>query len=177
MAVVEGTSAGFVTTAPTADPSAGSTFDITNTQFAMKFTSPATAIKITELGWWCSEGTAETLNVSFFVYDHNGGTDLPNNQVDGGTDALSPNVNTWIRKTGLDITISPSTIYWLTAGMAQDAGDPGEIGREVTGGRLSFDSFADVPADPWSSSGTADRLYAIYAVWEAAAVSGGGVGM
>ena len=51
MAVVLGTSSGFVTVAPTADP-AGTDVIIDGASVVTKDTSPATAVKITEIGWY-----------------------------------------------------------------------------------------------------------------------------
>src|SRR3990167_8856899 len=56
MAVVLGTSSGFVTVAPTADP-AGTGVTIDGSSVVTKHTSPAGAETITEIGWYRASGT------------------------------------------------------------------------------------------------------------------------
>ncbi len=72
MALVLGTNCGFVTVAPTSDPT-GTINDVQNTfAYASKFTSPATAIKVTEIGWYCDNATQEA-NFEVGIYDHDSG--------------------------------------------------------------------------------------------------------
>src|SRR3990167_1833720 len=70
MALVIGTNCGFVTAAPTADP-AGATgvgFDVQ--AIACRFTSPAGAVRIVEMGWYAGVATEEAnFEVGVFAAD------------------------------------------------------------------------------------------------------------
>ena len=60
MALVKGTNCGFVTVAPTTDPTGGGATTIDQTSQALKDTSPVGATVITEIGWWCNNATEES---------------------------------------------------------------------------------------------------------------------
>jgi hypothetical protein len=112
MALVEGTTCGFVTTTPTADPG-DSNFDITRNSTVSKFQSPAGASKITEIGWWCDAAT-EAANFELGLYAADGavvpgeaGTRLYVAAINAkGTDAG------W-KKVTVDWDITGNTDYWF----------------------------------------------------------------
>lgn len=56
MALAIGTNCGFVVERPTADPG-GTNTNIDTNSYVSKFTSPAGATKITEIGWYCDNAT------------------------------------------------------------------------------------------------------------------------
>ncbi len=115
MALVKGVNCGFVMTAPTDDP-AGASLTFDNTEHVMEDTSPADAIKITEIGWWCVNETEES-NFEVGLYASNGvvvpgeaGTLLEVERTNAkGTTAG------WKRVIGLNWAISGSTSYWIGA--------------------------------------------------------------
>lgn len=170
MAVTIGTNAGFVTAAPTADPESVSTAQADNGSRASKFTSPSTAVKITEIGWWTGDAT-EAANFQVGVYTHDSGGDKPNVLVGSSGDIAKGTGSGWKVGTGLNITISPSTVYWL----AWELDDTATFTSTDTGGtgsarRVNATNNTSL-VDPWGTSTFSDNttVYAIYAVWEAAA--------
>lgn len=165
MAVTMGTSAGFVTASPSADPD-GSLGSINDRAWAVKDVSDATASKVTEIGWYCGYADSGT-TVTVGIYEHNAGDDEPEALV-GSATFTSSGAAGWQKKTGLDISISPSTTYWIAVQV--DTGGNQWIdwssGSERRARRLSQTSLPD----PW---GTTDYFStspsAVYAVWEASA--------
>ena len=170
MALVKGTNCGFVTEAPTEDP--GTDFsgdDVEARALASKDTSPATAVKITEIGWYCVNAT-EAANFEVGIYDHNVGDDEPEAVVGAldQTNAKGTGAG-WKRVTGLDITIDPSTIYWIAIEVDNTSTTTKISYNSVTGRRARKINQTSL-ADPWGASENlhSSRLLAIYAVWEAA---------
>lgn len=173
MAVALGTNSGFVTVAPTADP-AGSNFSADNRSFVTKDTSPATAGKITEIGWWCDAAT-EASNFEVGLYAADGAT-VPG---EAGTRLFVAATNAKGTTSGwktvtVDWTIAGNTAYWIgfqlddtvtstptnyetTGGSGMDPITPGtSLNNPNGGGAISY--------------GTG--LLTVYAVWEAAAAAG-----
>ncbi len=113
MALTLGTNSGFVTTAPSADPVATNA-RIDNRVAAFRHTSPSDAIKVVEMGWYCDNQNDEGQNFEVGLYTHDSGNDKPDDLVVGSdkTNTLSSGAG-WKAVTGLDITISGSTVYWL----------------------------------------------------------------
>src|SRR3990167_2963452 len=177
MAVVLGTNAGFVTTAPTADPASTST-TCDNTSRVVKDTSPATAAKIIEIGWWDSTAGTEEANFEVGLYAADGAV-VPG---EAGTRLFVDATNAkgtsggWHVVTGLNWTISPSTAYWIGMHLDNTATST-NIDYSTTGasGRDVRDPFSSLP-NPFGGGAILDidGAYAIYAVWEAgeAIVSG-----
>ena len=168
MALVLGTNCGFVTVAPTSDPS-GNTFVANNRAMTFKVTAPTGAAKVVEIGWWCDSAT-EAADTEVGLYDHNVGDDEAENLL-GTSGAFAKGTNAgWKVATGLDIEITEGTIYWLAFQLDNTAtitymnyggaGDPWEykLGTQTT------------LTDPWGTSDGSNNLLAgIYAVWEEAA--------
>jgi len=173
MVLVKGTNCGFVTTAPTADPNLGNAYGIDNNALAFKDTSPATAGKIVEIGWWCFTATEES-NFEGGIYSHNSGDDLPGDLLDGVSRTNAKGTTTgWKRATGLNIPISSNTIYWLglqlddTATLTSIGADP------AVGVKYSFKTSQTTLPSSWSQTyGGTKYNMAIYAVWEAGAPAG-----
>lgn len=174
MAVVLGISSGFVTVAPSADPAGGQLVEIESNLRAQKDTSPSDATKIVEIGWWCNENSSES-NYEVAIYTHHSGNNKPDAVV--GIDATNAKGTSsgWKRATGLNISISGSTIYWIgiqldamTGGAYTDReSDAGERYSRKVGGQTFLPDLW--PAD---SSETADSILSIYAVYETEAPSG-----
>ena len=171
MAVVLGTNSGFVAIAPTADPTGGAVLTADSQSKVTKHTSPATAGKITEIGWWCDTAT-EAANYQLGLYAADG-TVVPG---EAGTllfntgDQAKGTTAGWKVVTGLNWTISPSTDYWLgqqldntTTTTQIDAESIGGSGRDALLTQTAL-------TDPYGGGGLADTdgMVAIYAVWETA---------
>ena len=167
MALVLGTNSGFVTTAPTADPAA--IYPAIDTRaFVSKDASPATAKRITEIGWWCDNATEEA-NFELGLYAADGisspgeaGTLLHIERTNAkGTGAG------W-KTVAVDWAIDPSTDYWLGVQL-DDTATATNINHNTAGG-LGFDYLdrrTSLP-DPFGGGAFfADYLVAIYAVWDA----------
>lgn len=128
MALVLGTSSGFVTVAPTADPTGGASIIIDGSSFVTKDTSPAGAVLITEVGWWRDAGT-NAANWEIGLYSESAGVaDVLLN-----VEATNSSTTTgWLTRS-VSWTISPSTAYWLGVQMDAHGGDS-TIDAQGTGG-------------------------------------------
>lgn len=171
MAVVLGVNAGFVTEAPTSNPS-GSTFSDFDTQaHALKHTTPAGAIRVTEIGWYAPNATEEA-NYEVGIYTDNAGDEEPEAVVGSlsttnakGTDAG------WKVVTGLDIEISANTDYWIAVQLDDTATGTG-IDYAFSGGmgRARKITQTALPDPDWGTSTLLedDFTVAAYAIVEAA---------
>ena len=169
MALVYGTNIGFLTTAPTTDPSGSSTLTVDGASFVLKHTSPSTAGMITEIGWWCDTATSE-INFEVGLYAANG-TVVPG---EAGTLLSVSRTNAkgttagWKVVSGLNWSISPDTVYWI--GLQVGNTDTTAIDIEASGGN-GFDRKPSQTTltNPFSSGALqdADGMVAIYAVWAA----------
>ena len=166
MALVKGTNCGFVTIAPTSDPE-GSTLIIDNNAQAFKYTSPVGATKVTEIGWWCNTATEEA-NFEVGIYDHNVGDDNPEAVVGSlsQTNAKGTGLG-WKVVTGLNISISAETTYWMAAQLDNTATTT-RINIGSTNGEKRDNKTSQTElTNPWgTSSGTTGHLMAIYALVE-----------
>ena len=170
MALVLGTNCGFVTTAPTSDPDSGTRHTIDRRSTAIKDTSPVGATKIIEIGWWCRNETAEG-NFEVGIYDHDSGNDKPDNLLTGEsrTNAKGTTIG-WKVVTGLNITISPETTYWIAVQLDAISGDTDTDLGVASSGREYTDDFNSTLADPWGVAGNLlTRTIAFYALVESPA--------
>ena len=160
MAVVLGTSSGFVTVAPTADP-AGTGTTIDGSSVVTKHTSPVGATKITEIGWYRASGT-NTINWEIALYADSAGAAGARLFVDATNSTSS---NGWV-VVAVDWTISASTAYWLALQMdahsgssSVDAAASGGAGSDILASQTTL-------ADPYGGGAVADAdgMYAIYAL-------------
>ena len=170
--LVIGTSAGFVTSAPTGDPTGGTFVTSDNAGTAFNVTSPSDAIKITEIGWYTGTATQES-DFRVGLYNSNGaivpgeaGTRiyLSGDQAKG-TDAG------WKRITGLDWAINGDTNYWLAMGLDNTATTT-TIDREGSGGPGADSQFAkEALPDPFGGGSIfdSDGIVALYAVYSTGA--------
>ncbi len=163
MAVVVGTNAGFVTVAPTSDPT-GSNSNIHGYAFAVKDTSDATAVKVIEMGWYNNNSTASR-NTEVGIYTHNAGTGRPLDKV-GSVEFTKTSGAGW-KSVACDIAISPNTIYWCCAQC--DSGTTTAVDYTFAGANTgnAVPAATTLP-DPWSAAGNTNANYAVYAVWEVA---------
>ncbi len=167
MAVVLGTDSGFVTVTPTVDPN-GTGVTIDGSSVVTKDTSPSTAVKIVEVGWYRGSGT-NTANWEIGLYAEASSVaatllfvDATNSSAAGG----------WL-SVAVDWAISGSTAYWLGLQMDSHSGSStvdsaasGGAGSDVMTGQTALN-------DPYGGGAVADAdgMYAIYAKWEAASGS------
>ena len=166
MAVVKGTSAGFVVEAPTANPAG---WNLTQDSFSttVKDTSSATAVKVTEIGWYCDNATEES-NYEVGVYDHDSGNDRPNDLVGVSRTNAKGTTSGWKRVTGLNITISTETIYWLGIQLDDTTTATNSNFGSAGGERYSPSSSGSLTLpNPWTAGGFDNFIVSIYAVWEA----------
>lgn len=166
MALVLGTNCGFVTVAPSADPE-GTGEIIDAYADSIHDTSPATAAKITEIGWYCTN-TTEEANFEVGVYTDEGNDEPETRLHVDATNAKGGDAG-W-KSVVVDWEISPSTVYWL-AMQLDDTPTSTRNDIAASGGTgEAYKASSDLPADWGSSSGNdIDGMSSIYAVWEAAA--------
>lgn len=175
MAVVLGTNSGFVTVAPTTDPE-GTNAGLDTFSDVTKHTSPATAVKITEIGWWCDTASEEAnFEVGLYAAD---GAVVPG---EAGTLLHVSRTNAkgtgagWKVVTGLNWAISENTAYWIGIQLDNTAtttnynyASSGGAGEDFKGGQTTL-------SDPYGGGTISDTnaMTATYAVWEAAPASTG----
>jgi len=170
MAVVLGTSCGFVIAAPTDDP-AGVTHSPEDTvACALKVTAPAGNNKITEIGWYCDNATEAAL---FYVglYSHDVANDRPDVRL-GVSSATGKGTTAGWKKATVDITIVAGTIYWLGYFIGNTATATAGNYTTDAGAKTDIKTGQSALPNPWSASdATYGRLFAVYAVYTA--VTGG----
>ena len=166
MAIVLGTSSGFCTSAPSSDPG-GSGFLQSSRNLCQKDTSPAGAVKITEIGWWCDNATTDA-NYEVGIYSDNSGNPQTLLQVSRthskGTDAG------WKVATGLNLTISPETIYWIAVQCDSTSANSNNASSDIGSGTfLGYWNSQTTLATTWAGGvDTFGNIIAIYALTEAA---------
>lgn len=163
MAIVIGTSAGFVSSAPTGDPNGGSSTTQDTTSRALKDTAPVGSGRITEIGWYCNNATPES-NFEVGLYSHDAGNDVSLNRlyVDN-TNAKGTGLG-W-KTVAVDWEITAETIYWLAIQLDNTTPNS-NIDYETTGGRTSIMTGQSSLLNPWVSGGITTYIMAIYAVWD-----------
>ena len=171
MTLAIGTNCGFVTVAPTSDPER-TALTISGRGQVVRDTSSATAVKITEIGWWCSNSTTEA-NFEVGLYAADGGSGEAGTLLHVSRTNAKGTTDGWKRVTGLDWTISSSTTYWI--GVQLDGTGPATTVDYSIGGGSGSDykfSLSTLPNPFGAGSFDDDGVTAIYAVWEAAAATG-----
>lgn len=168
MSVVLGTNAGFVTTAPVADPT-GALLTLDNAARSLKHTTPAGTSKIVKVGWYHS-GTSTAGDYEIGLYAHNEGTDKPAALLYSTTPVTSGTTEGWKTQV-VDWAVNPSTIYWLAVQLDAVSGDS-KIDYESSGGRSSIDVGINTLQNPWVDDAMYSYILALYGEVE---VSGGGI--
>jgi len=167
MSLVLGTNCGFVTVAPTANPF-GSASIRDGYAGALKDVAPVGAGKITRIGWWSDNISAET-NFEVGLYTHNAGGNKPGTQLYVSATNAKGTAAGWKTVT-VDWAIEAGTTYWI-AYQIDNTSDATRIDLASSGGtRDSFVAAATLPAT-WATGSTENPIYldAVYAVWEAGA--------
>lgn len=167
MALVYGTNCGFCASAPSEDPAA-STTGLDNAAFVMYDISPANAVTITEVGWWCDNATEES-NFEVGLYDSDGAV-VPG---EAGTRLYVADTNAkgldagWKKKTGLNWAISGSHSYWIAVQL--DNTDTQTLTNYASSGGLGFDTKGSQTSLPTPFDGggiyDTDGKCAFYAVY------------
>jgi hypothetical protein len=164
MALALGTNCGFVTEAPVADPG-GTASTIDTWSWATKHTSPADAVRITEIGWWCDNATQEA-NFEVGLYSHDAGNDKPDSrlQVDN-TNAKGTGGAEW-KSVSVNWSITAETIYWIAVQVDNTATATSCDWGSATGSRTSIKSDESTLPATWNA-GSSQGAYAvaIYAVY------------
>lgn len=168
MALALGTNCGFVSAAPVDDP-AEVAADVDNYATALRDDTPATAVKITEIGFWCDSQNDEGQNWEVGIYADSG-SDSPGTLLAGEdrTNVLSAGAG-WKSVVGLNITVVPETTYWIGIQVDNSTVDTKYNYSAASGvGKYFYISGATTLPAPWSGGGSTTRINSYYAVWEAA---------
>ena len=171
MALVKGTNCGFVTIAPSSDPVGDGTEPVDGYSWAFKADTPANATKVTEIGWWCDNAT-EAADFEVGIYAHDAGDDEPGALLISSSVAKGTTAG-WKKKTGLNLSVDPSTTYWIAfqvdaTATATDTDYTTDAGES----RDWVNSTTNLPS-PWGDSNASlGRLFAVYAVVETSSDEG-----
>ena len=169
MALVKGTNCGFVATAPTANPT-GTANGQDSFSSALKDVAPVGATTVTEIGMWIDNAT-QAANMQAGIYDHDSGGNVPVNLLGNSGDfAKGTSGGVWVKATGLSISITAGTTYWiaiqmddtLTVTNTDITSTPG-----VKNWSADFGGSTALP-DPWGEDSAPAYLIAIYAVYTTA---------
>ena len=161
MAIVIGTNAGFVTSTPTSDP-AGSNWALDTDMIALKVTSPATATKITEIGFWC-DTASEAANFEVGLYSDDS-TSFPNTRLYVDSTNAKGTTSGW-KSVSVDWAIDSSTIYWIAVQL--DNTSTTTYTNFVSGTRFAkTDNVYSLPSS-WSDDNSYAATVTVYAKWEA----------
>jgi len=168
-AIVEGTNAGFVDTAPEADPAGGASYQaMDKITRAIKVTTPAQEVTITEIGWWSSV-VSEEAYWDCAIYTHDAENDYPEDVVGSIiTNTAKGTTIGWKKVSGLNIPLSSDTIYWIAISMTDTLTTSRTDREAISGGRYAGISGQEDLADPWVDSWGVDNyflsIYALYSV-------------
>ncbi len=168
MALTLGTNCGFVTIAPTGDPTA-TNLGADTKAWAFKIVAPSGAIKVTEIGWYCENATEES-NFEVGIYDHNAGDNNPENLLAGAAQTNAKGTAAgWKVATGLNIEITEGSTYWLAFQLDNTATQTLGNVTSLAGQKTDRKDLITALPNPWGTNdGSITYLLGIYAVWEAA---------
>ena len=163
----KGTNCGFVTTAPTADPTGPQKTYVDDHSIGIKDTSPATTAQVvTEIGFYSNE--AETKSFDVAIYTHDSGNNEPESIV-GKSEGHTTNGAIGWQTAKCFIPIQSSTIYWIIIYFSGTGGSLGiDRDDDYVGELWKGDSSSGGFRDPWAETnltGT-DQYLAFYALHE-----------
>ena len=165
MTVVNGTNSGFVTTAPTSDPSGGGQFAVDKLANALKVTCPSNINTITEMGWWSSIASEQS-TYEVGIYSHDAGSDEPDILLYSSTgNVKSLDATGWQTVSGLSWKLTPGTVYWLAL-QVDDTASSTAVDYENSGGKHARYTNATSLRSPFDALDTGLYVLAIYALGE-----------
>lgn len=173
MALTIGEHAGFIPDAP-GTPSYVSQ-SINTIACATKDTSPAGSNKVTQMGWWqdrASGGGNPCYEMA--LYSHDAVNDRPNAIIAGshqtGSNVVGADGVKWYTYGSLNISLVASTIYWTSVGVGTSGGNVLiEYSGLDAGRKAQDDTITSCNLEsPWGGTTEDTRIYAIYALYEAA---------
>ena len=172
MAFEVGVNLGFVIDTPIADPDEDDTIPVDGGIYACRHIAPPGAYQITELGWWQDDGSNDAANYNMGVYDDD--TNTPGSLIATQESGQATTANTagWYKYTGLTITVTPYTTYWIGLAIEAVAGAnrlPLAGNPWCTG--LAYHWGTGAPptlSDPFVSGGSNENIsFSIYAKYDA----------
>lgn len=164
-AVVIGVSSGFVTSRPVADPIGDDFSDLKGEVTAINDTSPATAVRVTEIGVWgdASGGGWDVRDLHIGIYTANS-TGQPDALLAGNiTFSTDGDDDEW-KFAGVNITILPNTKYWITIGAPNATNKSNSIYMNP-GSNKQYRYTSDVLLQNFITSTTNTLSWPFYAVW------------
>jgi len=167
MAVIKGTSGGFVTAAPAGDPN-GSALSVEAEAFGLKDVCPADVNIITQVGWYSSVDSPEA-NYEVGLYSHDSDNDEPDVLLAssvGNTKAAS--AIGWQIVSGLAWAVTPGTTYWI--GLQVDT-TAGSTATDYSNGQTKYARklVASSLPNPFVVFDTSDRILSLYALVDVSA--------
>jgi len=177
MTIVKGINAGFVKISPTADPS-GSASNTDNYADGIRDVAPAGAVRVTEIGWWCDNATIET-NYEVGIYSHDAINNKPDQLMGVSRTNAKGTGSGWKKVTGLNISISAGTIYWIVIQIDSTQPTNTNGNYTVSAGDYVVDVIdATTLPDPWSGEDSIEGYYyARYAVYDTTHLQTSGDGL
>lgn len=171
-AVVEGTNAGFVTSAPVDDPD-GTNAVIDTRSRANKFTSPAGSNQVTSLGWYCDTISQEA-NFEVGIYSHDAVDDEPNVRLTANQTNAKGTTAGWKTSTlASPYELTASTAYWLAYQLDDTATTTNVNYSDSIVDKADYKTLQTTLTNPWGdSTGSAVIIYAIYALYSAVPTGG-----
>jgi hypothetical protein len=163
-AIVKGTNSGFVTSSPSGDPGGGSSVVSDNAAIAIKDTTPAGAVSVTEAGWFKHSGVTNS-NFEMGIYSHDAVNDEPNALLAGADQTTTSVNNSWNVATGINTTVSGSTTYWIAMQLDDTVNSQSMDRNTEAAARFSRYTGVSTLADPWPDSATeaTSAIHAMYA--------------
>jgi len=162
MALVKGTNCGFVSAAPTLNPSGAGQVTVNTRAFALKDIGPAGATRVSEIGWWCDNATTEA-ETYVGIFDNDEENNRPGNLL-GSVNFAKGTAKGW-KKASVNIDIVEGETYWIATQLDNTATGT-KIDTAGTAGEqrdYKYDQ-GDLPAAWGASTGTGAYLISLYAV-------------
>lgn len=173
MAVTIGTNAGFVSSAPSANPG-GLGYPVNDDVVATKDTSPSGSNVVTQLGWYQSRGAgSDATSYNMGIYSHDAANNRPNVLITTQSSGASiiDDTEAWYTYSGLNIAIVAATIYWIAFGIDWTGSNNNfDYGAASSGAYAVKANVGPILPEPFGAPDASDtRAAAIYALYEAAA--------
>jgi hypothetical protein len=171
MALILNDNCGMVESAPSADPNTGNVVQISTYIRGQRITIPATATKITEVGWWCDNATEEA-NFEVGLY-----TDFDNIPVSAiyrnQTNAKGTTAGWKTATVDWNVVSYQSATMWALM-QCDETATVSNIDRQSLEGELYYyeSEVSTLPETIAPGGGTFGNILALYVLWEA----GGGGG-